>query len=216
LNRSRGEDSATRLPICDRWTVELDADLGPDGQVLWSLRHAGWAGHRGRSAVEVQTMASISQAETVAMLHAVPLFSGLSRRQLAAVAKLVDHVSFEPGAVIVKELDVGHRLIVIREGTAEVVRRGIVAGEGSSDGIRQGDSRRLATLGPGEVVGELSLIDGRRTSASVVAETAVEALALYRTRFNKLFESTPQLARNLLVSLATRVRETDRRANLTG
>lgn len=161
-------------------------------------------------------MAQISQAETVAMLQAVPLFSGLSKRQLSAVAKLVDHVSFEPGAIIVKELDVGTRLIMIREGTAEVLRRGIVAGESPSDGIRQGDSRRLATLGPGEVIGELSLIDGKRTSASVVAETAVEALALYRTRFNKLFESTPQLARNLLVSLATRVRETDRRANLTG
>ena len=161
-------------------------------------------------------MAQVSQAETVAMLHAVPLFSGLTKRQLTAVAKLVDHMSFQPGAVIVKELDVGRRLVIIRQGTAEVVRRGSVAREGSSDGIQRGDSRRLATLGPGEVVGELSLIDGKPTSASVVAETAVEALALYRTRFNELFDSTPELARNLLVSLASRVRETDRRANLTG
>lgn len=161
-------------------------------------------------------MAEVSRAETVAMLREVPLFSGLAKRQLTAVAKLVDHVSFQPGAVIVKELDVGRRLVILRQGTAEVVRRGTVARKGSSDGIQQGDSRRLATLGPGEVIGELSLIDGKPTSASVVAETAVEALVLYRTRFNDLFDSTPELARNLLVSLAARVRETDQRASLTG
>lgn len=160
-------------------------------------------------------MALVSRAETVSMLHAVPLFSGLTKRQLAAVAKLVDHVSFPPGTVMVKELDVGRRLIVIREGTAQVVRRGI-AREGLPSGIQQGDSRRLATLGPGEVVGELALIDGMSTSASVVAETAVEALVLYRTRFNKLFNSTPQLTRNLLVGLAARVRDLDRRGDLTG
>ncbi len=160
-------------------------------------------------------MALVSRAETVSMLHAVPLFSGLTKRQLGVVAKLVDHVSFPPGAVMVKELDVGRRLIIIREGTAQVVRRGIER-EGSPIGIEQGDSRRLATLGPGEVVGELSLIDGMSTSASVVAETAVEALVLYRTRFNKLFDSTPQLTRNLLVGLAARVRDLDRRGDLTG
>jgi CRP/FNR family cyclic AMP-dependent transcriptional regulator len=160
-------------------------------------------------------MAHISRAETVAMLDLVPLFSGLSKRQLAAVAKLVDHTSFEPGDVICRELHVGQRLIIIREGTAEVMRQGIVR-EGSTKGIRQGDSRRLATVGPGEVVGELSLIDGKPASASVVAETAVEALVLYRTAFIKLFDSTPQLCRRLLLGLATRVREIDSRADLTG
>ena len=168
-----------------------------------------------RGALEEHTMALVSRAETVSMLHAVPLFSGLTKRELALVAKLVDHVSFPPGTVIVKELDVGRRLVVIREGTAQVVRRGI-AGEGSPAGIQQGDSRRLATLGPGEVIGELSLIDGMSTSASVIAETAVDALVLYRTRFNKLFDSTPQLTRNLLVGLAARVRDLDRRGDLTG
>ena len=160
-------------------------------------------------------MALVSQAETVSMLHAVPLFSGLTKRQLATVAKLVDHVSFAPGVVLVKELDVGRRLIIIREGTAQVVRQGIAV-EGSPSGVQQGDSRRLATLGPGEVVGELSLIDGLSTSASVVAETTVDALVLYRTRFNKLFDSTPQLTRNLLVGMSARIRDLDRRGDLTG
>jgi signal-transduction protein with cAMP-binding, CBS, and nucleotidyltransferase domain len=87
-----------------------------------SKRHGG--------AMEVRTMAEVSRAETLRMLDGVPLFSGLTKRQLAAVAKVVDHLSFEPGAVLVKEMEVGQRLIVIREGTAEVTRQGIVVRKG--------------------------------------------------------------------------------------
>lgn len=158
-------------------------------------------------------MAEVSRGDTIRMLDGVPLFAGLNKRQLAAVAKLVDHMTFEPGAALVKELDVGRRLIIIREGTAEVRRQGskAVAGPAAED-----VGRRLATVGPGDVVGELSLIDGKPTSASVVADTRVEALVLYRTRLNKLLTTMPQLYPRLLVGLASRVRELDRRGDLTG
>jgi len=161
-------------------------------------------------------MADVSRAETVRMLDGVPLFSGLTKRQLTAVAKLVDHMSFEPGAVLVKEMEVGHRLIIIREGTAEVRRRGNVVRTGGAEGVEQGISRRLATVGPGDVVGELSIIDGKPTSASVVADTPLEALVIYRTRFIKLLESTPQLYQRLLVGLAARLRAIDQRADILG
>lgn len=161
-------------------------------------------------------MAKVSRAETVRMLDGVPLFSGLTQRQLSAVAKVVDHESFEPGDVLVKELEVGVRLIVIREGTAGVTRRGAVAGKGADKSLAPGTSRRLATVGPGDVVGELSLIDGKPTSASVVADTPLEALVLYRTRFTKLLDSTPQLYQRLLVGLAERLREMDQRSDFIG
>jgi CRP/FNR family transcriptional regulator, cyclic AMP receptor protein len=157
-------------------------------------------------------MAEVSRSETIRMLEGVPLFAGLNKRQLTSVAKMVDHMSFEPGAELVKELEVGRRLIVIHEGTAEVRRRDSVAAEG----MEQGNSRRIATVGPGDVVGELSLIDGKPTSASVVADTQVEALVLYRTRLTKLLASMPQLYPGLLVGLASRIRELDRRGDLTG
>ncbi len=159
-------------------------------------------------------MSEVSRAETLQMLGDVPLFSGLTKRQLAAVAKVVDHMSFEPGAELVKELRIAQRLIIIRSGTAEVTRRGIVAGEGATGGIQEGASRRLATVGPGDIVGELSLIDGKPTSASVVAETPLDALVLYRTRFNKLLDSMPQLYPRLLVGMADRIRATSRRADI--
>ncbi len=161
-------------------------------------------------------MEEVSRAETIAMLDSVPLFSGLTKRQLAAVANVVDHTSFEPGAVLVKELDVGRRLIIIRAGTAEVRRQGFVAREGATKAFEQGTSRRLATIGPGDVVGELSLIDGKRTSASVVADTQVETLVIYATRFNKLLGSMPQLYPRLLVGMAARVHDLDRRGDVIG
>jgi CRP/FNR family transcriptional regulator, cyclic AMP receptor protein len=160
-------------------------------------------------------MSEVSRSDTIRMLDGVPLFAGLNKRQLAAVAKVVDHMSFEPGAELVKELEVGRRLIIIREGTAQVTRQG-TAGDGTGTATERGAGRRIATVGPGDVVGELSLIDGRPTSASVVADTHVEALVLYKTRLTKLLSSTPQLYPGLLVGLASRIRELDRVGDLTG
>jgi CRP/FNR family cyclic AMP-dependent transcriptional regulator len=159
-------------------------------------------------------MSEVSRAETLQMLGDVPLFSGLTKRQLAAVAKVVDHVSFEPGAVLVTELRIAQRLIIIRNGTAAVTRRGIVAREGTVGGIQEGASRRLATVGAGDIVGELSLIDGQPTSASVVAETPLDALVLYRTRFAELLDSMPALYPRLLVGMAGRIRATSHRADI--
>ena len=150
------------------------------------------------------------------MLDGVPLFSGLTKRQLGAVAKLVDHMSFEPGSVLVEELDVGRRLIILREGTAGVIRRGAAAPDGPNKGIAQGTSRRVGTVGPGDVVGELSLIDGKPTSASVVADTKLEALVLFRTRFNKLLGSMPELYPRLLVGMAARFRAIDHGSDVIG
>lgn len=161
-------------------------------------------------------MAEVSRSETIRMLDGVPLFSGLTKRQLAAVAKSVDHMSFDPGAVLVQELDVGRRLIIIREGTAGVVRRGAVPDDGGVKGVEQGGGRRVATVGPGDVVGELSLIDGKPTSASVVADTQLEALVLFRTRFHKLLGAMPDLYPRLLVGMAARFRAIDHGSDVIG
>lgn len=160
-------------------------------------------------------MEQVPRSEVIQMLNQVPLFNGLPKRQLTAVAKLVDLMSFEPGKVLVKELGSVQRLLVIREGTAAVTRQWIVRTENGTESERR-TSRRLATLGPGDVVGELSLIDGNRASASVTSETQLEAFALYRTRFNTLLKSTPEMYQRLLVGMAGRIRSIDRRGDVTG
>jgi len=163
---------------------------------------------------DVSTMSEVSRAETLRVLGGVPLFSELTKRQLTAVAKVVAHMTFKPGAVLLRELRPGQRLIIIRSGTAAVTRHGVVARDDAAGGIQEGRTRRLGTVGPGDVVGELSLIDGKPTSASVVAETPLDALVIYRTEFDKLLASTPQLYPRLLVGLADRIRAMDQRADI--
>jgi CRP/FNR family cyclic AMP-dependent transcriptional regulator len=159
-------------------------------------------------------MSDLSRAEMLQVLRGVPLFSGLTKRQLSGLAKVVTHMTFEPGAVLLKELRQGQRLIIIRSGTAAVTRQGIVGREGTTGGIQQGQPQRIGTVGPGDIVGELSLIDGKPTTASVVAETPIDAVVLYRTDFDKLLASTPQLYPRLLIAMAERIRAMDQRMDI--
>ena len=82
---------------------------------------------------------------------------------------------------------------VIASGRAEVTR----------------DGRRLATLGPGDVVGELSLIDGEPRSATVTATSDLEVLELDRRDLVKLLRKAQPVVRKLLESLAQRLRDVD-------
>jgi CRP/FNR family cyclic AMP-dependent transcriptional regulator len=160
-------------------------------------------------------MARRTKAEKVAVLSQVPLFSGLSKRQLNAVATVATFVSFAPGDVLVREFREGRRILIVEQGTAKVVRKG--AGRKAATGaLSPGTERRLATIGAGEIIGELSIIDGSLTSASVIAETPVEALVVGRSEFLKLFDKIPQLCRRLMAGLAARVRSSDHRADLIG
>ena len=79
------------------------------------------------------------------------------------------------------------------DGTAKVTRNG----------------KQAALLGPGSHFGELSLLDRRPRSASVISETDLDVLVLDQRHFNALLDSVPTIARKLLAALATRLREQD-------
>jgi CRP/FNR family transcriptional regulator, cyclic AMP receptor protein len=91
---------------------------------------------------------------------------------------------------------------------------GRCAGPGRARVVRNG--RTIARVGSGETVGEMSLIDGKPRSATVVAETPIEALVLYRTAFRKLLEHVPSLCQKLLLAQTARIRELDKRAGACG
>ncbi len=74
---------------------------------------------------------------------------------------------------------------------------------------RSGTERILAILGPGAIVGELSMIDGRPRSASVVAVRAAALSFLSRAAFEAFTRKHPDVYKTLVTLLATRLRETD-------
>lgn len=136
-------------------------------------------------------MLELTQAEVLTVLHDVPLFSALSKRQLRAVASACSTVRHTSGDVLVKELDVAQHLLVVVEGTATVLRHG----------------RPVATIGPGDTIGEMSLIDGLPRSASVVALDDVFAIVLYATHFRRLLREEPSICTKMLVAQTRRLRE---------
>ena len=123
----------------------------------------------------------------------MPLFSTLSRRQLAQVTDFTVPDELPAGSVLTRQGAAGGIAYILASGQAEVIRGG----------------RRLALLGPGDVVGELSLIDGKPRSATVKAVTDLEVLEIDARDLTRLLRKTPAVSRNLLEALAERLRQTD-------
>jgi CRP/FNR family transcriptional regulator, cyclic AMP receptor protein len=74
---------------------------------------------------------------------------------------------------------------------------------------RTGTERILAFMGPGSIVGELSMIDGRPRSAAVVAVRDATLSFLSRASFEAFAQRQPDIYKSLVTLLATRLRETD-------
>lgn len=123
-------------------------------------------------------------------LSAIPLFSGLSTRQLRKLLKGTVEDRYDAGTMIVREGGRTETLFVVLEGSAKVER----------------DGRTISHRGPGEFFGEIAMIDGRPRAASVIAETEMRCLVLSQQSLRGLLKSEPQVAWSMLQSLATRLR----------
>lgn len=130
------------------------------------------------------------------LLRGVPLFSGMTDRALEAVAKLGESVTFEAGDRMVTEGEPGDAFFVIVEGAAEVVAGG----------------RAVSNLGPGDTLGEISLVDGRPRSATVTCTTPVRAIVIHRPGFERLMDDFPPVRLGVLMSLTERIRRDERAA----
>ncbi len=124
------------------------------------------------------------------------LFSACSASQLRTIRKAVEEIDVPPGRVLCEEGTVGREFFFIVEGTAAVKRNG----------------RKSAVLTPGQYFGELSLLDRKPRSATVVSDTEMKLLVLEQRRFNGLLDAIPALSHKLLVAMASRLREADARA----
>lgn len=126
-------------------------------------------------------------------LAQVPLFSALSRKELALIARRAEDVKVDAGRVLVTEGATGSEFFVIVEGTAKVTRRG----------------RKVASIGPGAAFGELALLDKAPRNATVVAETPMEVVVLGQREFGGIIDEVPGFARKLLAGMAKRLRDAD-------
>jgi CRP-like cAMP-binding protein len=126
-------------------------------------------------------------------LAAVPVFAGLSSRQLGKLVDASRVTSHQAGHEIAKEGEGALALHVILDGAAEVSLHGSAKRE----------------LGPGDYFGEISLIDGKKRSASVTAASDLHTVAVPHVAFQQLLESEPGFAVGLLTLLCARLREAE-------
>ena len=68
----------------------------------------------------------------------------------------------------------------------------------------------IATAGPGEFFGEISLLDGGPRTATVIAATPVVAIRLFKSSFDRVVKEEPQVAGKILTVVARRLREAER------
>jgi CRP/FNR family transcriptional regulator, cyclic AMP receptor protein len=132
------------------------------------------------------------------LLGKVPLFAGLPKRHLRAVAGIATEQVFPERATIAEEGKAGDDFYVIVEGQASVLRSG----------------RRVARMLPGDFFGEIALLDEGPRTASVITETPLTAMAINRKPFTTLLEREPSIVLKMLEALATRLRNQER--SLTG
>lgn len=128
-------------------------------------------------------------------LRSLPFFGDLDEYDLAQIARWVDEIGAAPGDRLIEQGTMPYELFVIESGEVEVFR----------------DREQLATLGAGDVVGEIGLLAQHRRMASVVAKTDVLALALPVDALSSLTSEMPELADELRATMVRRNAENEAR-----
>ena len=123
-------------------------------------------------------------------LVSVPLFADLSRKDLKAVAQHADEVQLTEGSKIVEQGRLAYELFVIQNGTADVLLDGEV----------------IARLGPGDVVGEIGVLQTHFRTATVVATSPVDAIVMYGQELTALTRTLPGVLAELERLIAERTR----------
>jgi CRP-like cAMP-binding protein len=119
------------------------------------------------------------------LARAVPLFKGLSDRQLQSILRSARAVEFSPGDRIVTEGTPGNSFFLIRRGTATV---------------STGDEE-VARLGPGSYFGELALIDEGPRTATVAAESQTMTVEIPSSAFKRALDTDPETSRHVYMKL---------------
>jgi len=133
----------------------------------------------------------------LAVLRKHPMFSDLEPAALDQLCRYAKHSTLKRGATIVSRGDPGNSLIAVVSGTAKV-----------SVSSADGRSAILNLIGPGEIFGEVAVLDGLARTADVTANTNCEIFIIDRRDFLPFVRSQPALAMKLIELLCTRLRRT--------
>jgi CRP/FNR family transcriptional regulator len=135
------------------------------------------------------------EQSAVELLKSVALFSDLDDAELERFSHVAVPRSFPAGTRVFHEGDSSDACYIVKEGTFRVTRE-----------HTDGRAITLATLGAGEIFGELAMLDGDERSASAEAVTDGELLALPANDVRSLLARHPEIALKLVAGLVRRLR----------
>jgi CRP/FNR family transcriptional regulator, cyclic AMP receptor protein len=145
-------------------------------------------------------VAETSEQSAVDLLRSVPLFADLEEGELERFSHVAVPRSFPAGTRVFHEGDSSDACYIVSEGSFRVTRE-------HSDGR----AITLATLGPGEIFGELAMLDGDKRSASAESITDGTLLALPANDVRSLLARNPEIALKLVAGLVRRLRAANAR-----
>jgi CRP/FNR family transcriptional regulator, cyclic AMP receptor protein len=134
-------------------------------------------------------------ADVMETVSGIPLFQGVKPKELKKLVARMQERNFGEGDTITTEGKTGIGFFVIEDGNATV----------SIDG------KIVRTLGPSDYFGEIALIDSGPRSATIVATTDLRCQGLTAWEFRPFIEEHPEVAWPMLETLASRLRDAERR-----
>jgi len=130
-------------------------------------------------------------------LQKTPLFSELSKQSIWRLADCAQFKKFKKGDVIISEGESQTGCFVIAKGEVLITKQ-------QSDGKK----KKLTQLGPGEIVGEMNIIDNQPHSATVTAITDIDCFMISAWDFKAQMQAYPEIALQLLPIVVKRLRQT--------
>jgi CRP-like cAMP-binding protein len=134
-------------------------------------------------------------AEILEALQKLPLFNGLPQAVLIRIAEHSETRELVKGDVLVRVGDPSDSLFIIRQGWVKVVGRG-----------NKGEEIILNQCGPGQIIGEMSLIDQLPRSTTMIAISAVKLMEIKYNVVREVIEDSPALTMALLRDMTNRLR----------
>ena len=133
----------------------------------------------------------------LAVLHKHPIFCDLDPEAFEQLGRYAKHATLKRGATIFSKGDPGNSLIAVVSGTVKI-----------SISSPDGRSAILNLIGPGEIFGEVAVLDGQARTADAIANTNCEIFVIDRREFLPFVRSQPALAMKFIELLCTRLRWT--------
>lgn len=147
--------------------------------------------------------------QSVVFFRNVPIFHGLKSRQIGRIIQATQKRTYRAGEVLFEEGQIGKAVFIIESGRVELTRKNL-----------DGTPRRLGLVGPGQILGEMALLEQmERTATAKMLEDGVVYL-LYSATLEALFTQQPaigvKLLRNMAVMLSALLRRTNQELDKLG